>query len=197
VDFLKKLSVLTKEHGALLIFDEVITGFRFNYGSFAQRLNIVPDLICLGKIIGGGLPIGAYGANMKIMQQLAPLGKVYQASTFSGNPVVMQAGVSTLKILSGLKNEYLRLKKLTWHLALGFEQEAFLNKVQAKVNHFENIFSFKFKEKKQFEKFYRQVLAQGVFFAPSEFEANFLSFAHSEDDIKKTLNVVRQVLRRL
>ncbi|MDD2752634.1 MAG: aminotransferase class III-fold pyridoxal phosphate-dependent enzyme, partial [Candidatus Omnitrophica bacterium] len=166
-------------------------------GSFAQSANIVPDLICLGKIIGGGLPIGAYGGKKRLMQQLAPLGKVYQASTFSGNPIVMQAGLSTLKALSGLKNEYLRLKTFVWQLASGFEQEAFSSQVQAEVKYFENIFSFKFREKKQFEKFFRKVLAQGVFFAPSEFEVNFLSFAHNQEDINKTLNVIRRALREL
>lgn len=194
VDFLKYLRVITKQYGSLLIADEIITGFRFNFGSFIFSSGITADLICLGKIIGGGLPIGAYGGSKKIMDYLAPIGKVYQASTFSGNPIVMQAGITTLETLRNLKKGYQHIGKLTELLVSSIKEEASLINIGLEINHYGNIFSFKFKEKKQFQNFYRRVLNKGIFFAPSEFEANFLSFAHSENDIKKTIAAVSSAL---
>jgi glutamate-1-semialdehyde 2,1-aminomutase len=186
-DFLKYLMAITKQYGSLFIADEVITGFRFSFGSFIFKSGITPDLICLGKTIGGGLPIGAYAGSNKIMAYLAPQGRVYQASTFSGNPIVMQAGITTLESLGKLKKDYQRLSKLTGLLVSAIKNEASLNNISLEINRYENMFSFKFKEKKQFQKFYKRMLSKGVFFAPSEFEANFLSFAHNEKDIKKTI----------
>ncbi|MDP2932878.1 MAG: glutamate-1-semialdehyde 2,1-aminomutase, partial [bacterium] len=186
-DFLLGLRKITKKTGSLLIFDEVITGFRFGFGTVASLIGIKPDLICLGKIIGGGLPIGAYGGSRKIMNHLAPLGKVYQASTFSGNPIVMQAGLDTLRALKKLRNGYARLDRLTEYLALGIRRLAQIKKVKLAVDYYGSMFSIKFNEKKQFQKFYRNMLDQGVYFAPSEFEADFLSFAHTIKDIEDTL----------
>jgi glutamate-1-semialdehyde 2,1-aminomutase len=189
--FLKYLRTITRQYGSLLIADEIITGFRFNFGSFIFKAGIRPDLICLGKIIGGGLPIGAYAGTKKVMDCLVPQGKVYQASTFAGNPIVMQAGITTLESLEKLKKDYQRLRKLTDFLVSAVKNEASLNNIGLEINHYENMFSFKFKEKKQFQKFYKYMLNKGVFFAPSEFEANFLSFAHREKDILKTIEAVK------
>jgi len=186
-DFLKGLRQITKRFGALLIFDEVITGFRFQHGSFAQLLTITPDLICLGKVIGGGLPIGAYGGPDKIMKHLAPEGSVYQASTFSGNPVVMAAGLATLKVLEVSVSRYKRMDALAQRLASGFRIEAEHKGVDLEVSQFRSMFSLKFKDKKRFGLFYRRILENGVFLAPSEYEANFLSVAHRQEDIDKTI----------
>ena len=195
--FLLGLRKITKETRSLLIFDEVITGFRFGFGTVASLIGIKPDLICLGKIIGGGLPVGAYGGSSKIMNHLAPLGKVYQASTFSGNPIVMQAGLGTLKALKKLKNDYARLDKLTEHLALGLRRITQTKKVQLKIEYCGSMFSIKFNEKKHFQKFYKKLLDQGVYFAPSEFEANFLSFAHTAKDIEDTLVAAEKALDKV
>ena len=196
-DFLKKIRQITQNYNTLLIFDEVITGFRFNFGSVAKSFGITPDLICLGKIIGGGLPIGAYGGNSEVMQKLSPCGEVYQASTFAGNPVVMQAGISTLKNLSKFRGNYVKLEFLTELLVSGIKQLALSGNIDLKINHYKNMFSFKFNDKKQFQKFYKFMLSEGVLFAPSEFEANFLSFAHSEKDIIRTVSAARKALSRL
>ncbi len=196
-DFLAKLRHLTRKFGSLLIFDEIITGFRFHFGSASELFAITPDLICLGKIIGGGLPIGAYGGREKIMNHLAPLGKVYQASTFSGNPIVMQAGLSTLKALNNPKKDYEKLKDLTKYLALSLGEEARRRPIDLKVVYFATMFSLKFKEKGVFKEFYHRLLKEGVYLAPSEFEANFLSFAHTPRDVDKTVAVAKRVLNVL
>lgn len=194
IDFLKYLRAVTKKHGVLLIADEIITGFRFNFGSFMIKAGIKPDLICLGKIIGGGLPIGAFGGPEKIMKQLAPLGKVYQASTFAGNPVVMQAGISTLEVLNKSKSGYRWIRELTARLAGGIEEAARVYKIGLKVTRFESMFSLKFSSKKEFRRFYQEMIKSGIYFAPSEYEANFLSFAHTKKDINKTIDGVRRLL---
>ena len=197
IEFLKFLRDITKKYKALLIFDEIITGFRFKFGSIADILGIVPDMVCLGKIIGGGLPVGAYGANDKIMKKLAPLGGVYQASTFAGNVLVMQSGISTLEILKNRKGDYKSLNYLTDQLLTGIEYEAVKQSIKLKVNRYGSMFSFKFKNDKTFSLFYREVLKRGVYFAPSQYEANFLSFAHKEKDVDLTIDLVRQALRSI
>ncbi len=196
IGFLKAVRSLTKKHNSLLICDEVITGFRFRFGAASRNFGIVPDLICLGKIIGGGLPIGAYAGSAKIMDNLAPLGKVYQASTFSGNPIVMQSGLATLKILKRLSNSYRHLKNLTEYLCLNLEKEAVVAGIGLKVSYYESMFSLKFKSRLEFSKFYRLILNKGVFFAPSEFEANFLSFAHTKSDVDKTLYAAKEIFKK-
>lgn len=196
-DFLKKLRQITHKYGTLLIFDEVITGFRFNFGSVSKHFGVTPDLICLGKIIGGGLPIGAIGGSDEIMLKLAPQGDVYQASTFSGNPVTMQAGISTLKVLNKFKNEYPNLFALADFLISQIENQAHINKINLKINHYRNMFSFTFENKKQFQKFYKFMLNEGVLFAPSQFEANFLSFAHTKKDIIRTIEAAAKSFRSL
>ena len=196
-DFLKYLRVITKKHGSLLIADEIITGFRFHFGSFISTLGIKPDLICLGKIIGGGLPIGAYAGSARIMNRLAPLGNVYQASTFSGNPVVMQAGITTLEVLAKAKGGYQRIVDLTRRLTDALEKEARARNIKLKVTRFASIFSLRFAKKDEFRRFYQGMIKQGVYLAPSEFEANFLSLAHSQKDLKKTITSVRKVLTKI
>lgn len=197
ISFLKYLRAITRKYGSLLIADEVITGFRFYFGSLSKKIGITPDLICLGKIIGGGLPIGAYAGRKEIMDQLAPLGKVYQASTFSGNPVVMQAGLATLKALVKLKKHYKRIEQLTEYLALGIAREAAALDIDLKVSRFGSMFSLRFKDQEGFADFYRGLLALGTYFAPSEFEVNFLSFAQTKKDIDKTIARAKSALRRL
>ena len=196
-DFLKELRRLTRKYGALLIFDEVITGFRFNFGAFARELAITPDLICLGKIIGGGLPIGAYGGPEKIMTNLTPEGRVYQASTFSGNPIVMQAGISTLKELERRKNDYARLRDTTQYLASMLKGEARRRGIELDVTVFGAMFSLKFANKENFRAFYRRMLKRGVFLAPSEFEVNFLSFAHTQENVDKTIHAAKNAFTDL
>ena len=196
-EFLKILRRLTKKYKSLLISDEIITGFRFRFGSVSECFGVSPDLICLGKIIGGGLPIGAYGGSAKIMNNLAPLGKVYQASTFSGNPIVMQAGLSTLKILKKQMNSYQRIAELNNYLCVNLKEIAQTYGVLLELSSYGSMFSFKFQTKDQFAKFYRLMLKGGIFFAPSEFEANFLSFAHTKNDIEKTLRIARRSLKAM
>ncbi|MBU1913134.1 MAG: glutamate-1-semialdehyde 2,1-aminomutase [Candidatus Omnitrophica bacterium] len=194
IDFLRYLRELAAKNGSLLIADEVITGFRFDFGSLSRKLGIIPDIICLGKIIGGGLPIGAYGARKEIMNHLAPLGDVYQASTFAGNPVVMQSGLSTLRELGKLKNKYSSLVELAGYLSESIRESARERNIELDVENFGSMFSLKFKEKKQFQGFYRKLLESGVYFAQSEFEANFLSFSHTNADIEKTIRLVKMAL---
>lgn len=196
IGFLKMLRSLAKKHGSLLICDEIITGFRFRYGAVSQNFGIVPDLICLGKIIGGGLPIGAYAGSARIMDKLAPLGKVYQASTFSGNPVVMQAGLAALRILKASKNNYKRLKDLNEYLCVNLKKEALIYGIKLEVSHYESMFSLRFKSKNEFARFYRLMLDKGVFLAPSEFEVNFLSFAHTKSDVDKTLYAAKEIFKK-
>ncbi len=195
--FLGYLRSITKKYGALLIADETITGFRFNFGSLSSKLGIKPDLICLGKIIGGGLPIGAYAGGKRIMNYLAPKGKVYQASTFSGNPIVMQAGLSTLKALAKLKHDYHRLESFTGYLRGIIEEEARLRGISLKVSSYGSMFSLKFENKENFRKFYKELLDRGIYLAPSEYEANFLSFAHTKKDIGKTAQAIKSALGRI
>lgn len=197
LNFLRKLRRLTRKYGALLIFDEIITGFRFNFGSVSQKFGVIPDLICLGKIIGGGLPIGAFGGSSKIMNKLAPLGKVYQASTFAGNPIVMQAGITTLQSLKKIRKNYSKLAVLTKYLTDNIKKEAEFRNINLKVNSYGPMFSLKFNQKKQFEIFYKSILDQGIYFAPSEFEVNFLSFSHTKKDIEKTIGAVKIALEKI
>jgi len=192
IEFMEYLREITKQNKTFLIADEVITGFRFNYGSFAFQSGIIPDLICLGKIIGGGMPVGAYGGRNKIMDLLAPLGKVYQASTFSGNPVTMEAGIAVLETLS--KKRYESLNELTELLCDSVKREASLQNINLSVTRFGSMFSLKHVRKEGFSKFYKKILDSGIYFAPSEFESNSLSFAHTEKDIYKTIAGVKSAL---
>lgn len=195
--FLKYLREKTREYNALLIFDEVIAGFRFSFGSVSDTLGIQPDLICLGKIIGGGLPIGAYGGRDEIMDNLAPLGQVYQASTFAGNPIVMQAGITTLELLETYEKRYKDLERMTENLSQSIKQYAAGFNISLKVSHYGSMFSFKFSKKEIFKSFYKTMLRAGAYFSPSEFEANFLSFAHTVNDIERTKILAKDTLSKI
>jgi glutamate-1-semialdehyde 2,1-aminomutase len=196
-EFLKHLRKITKQHKTQLIFDEIITGFRFDFGSVAKKLDIKPDLICLGKIIGGGLPIGAYGGPAKIMDNLSPLGEVYQASTFGGNPFVMQAGIATLEVLLASRGKYKALENLTERLSKNIEKEARSSHIDLKVTYYGTMFSFKFAKKSDFRLFYKELLKKGIYFAPSEYEANFLSFFHTQQDIEETTGAVKEAFKTI
>lgn len=194
VDFLRQLRRLTKKYGSLLIFDEVITGFRFRFGLSSDALGVKPDLICLGKIIGGGLPIGAYGGRAFIMDNLAPIGDLYQGSTFAGNPIVMQSGIATLKVLSSLKNRYKSLEEKAGSLTDAIDKEKEKHEINLGVTHYKGMFSIRFQKRAQFQSFYRKLVRRGIYFAPSENEANFLSFSHTKRDIDKTIDAIKVVL---
>lgn len=194
IDFLRQLRRLTKKYGSLLIFDEVITGFRFRFGLSSDPLGVKPDLVCLGKIIGGGLPIGAYGGRAFIMDNLAPIGGLYQGSTFAGNPIVMQSGISTLKALSSLKNKYKSLEEKVKNLADAIDKEREKHNINLQLTRYKTMFSVRFQKRAQFQSFYRSLVRRGIYFAPSENEANFLSFSHTKKDIDKTIGVIKEVL---
>jgi len=197
IEFLKYLRRITRKHGVLLVFDEVITGFRFHFGSAADSFKVKPDLICLGKIIGGGLPIGAYGGKGKIMNKLAPAGDVYQASTFSGNPIIMYAGLLTLERLKSIKRSYKYLKKLTERLSNALREKAESCGADVSIRHFGPMFSIHFKKRGFFKRFHRAMLERGIYFAPSEYESNFLSFAHKRKDIEETIRKADESFRLL
>jgi len=207
--FLEKLRTITRERGILLIFDEVITGFRLTYGGFQNLANIEPDLTCLGKIIGGGLPVGAFGGKKEIMETLAPLGPVYQAGTLSGNPLAMAAGIATLKILND-KKVYEELERKTSYLSEEagalFEQAGIphrLNRIGSMFTLFftgEDVVDFATASKSDTERFSRYFIGMrenGIYIAPSQFEASFLSIAHSDQNIQATLDACKKTLENL
>ena len=204
--FLQGLRELTASHGALLIFDEVITGFRVEYGGAQQRYGVTPDITCLGKIIGGGMPVGAYGGSAEIMATVAPLGAMYQAGTLSGNPVAMAAGIATLEQLQE-PGVYNALGAKAASLAAGL-QEVFaeaeiplrINRVSSmmtlffnagEVNSWETVLA---SDREGFGRFFHRMLEEGVYLPPSPFEAMFVSTAHSDADIEATLNAARRAL---
>lgn len=204
--FLEGLRQLTREFGALLIFDEVITGFRVAYGGAQTRYGITPDLTCLGKIIGGGLPVGAFGGRREIMEMIAPVGPVYQAGTLSGNPLAMAAGLATLSVLSE-PGQYEELEsKSQWladHLMQVFRQAGVpltINRAGSLMGLFfhggpvRDYHSAKQADSEAFVRFFWRMLDQGVYLAPSAFEATFVSLAHSEADLERTIEAARWAL---
>lgn len=207
--FLEGLRMITKQHGSLLIFDEVITGFRIAFGGAQERYGVIPDLTCLGKIIGGGLPVGAYGGRRDIMEMVAPLGPVYQAGTLSGNPLAMTAGITTLTILSK-KRVYKQLEERSSDLAHGLKdaaKRAGVSIVQNRVASMLCLFftnqpvvnysTAKRSDNKTYARFFWSMIEQGFYFAPSQFEAAFLSTAHLDADIKKTVKAAYTAFRQL
>jgi glutamate-1-semialdehyde 2,1-aminomutase len=207
--FLEGLRELTKEHGALLVFDEVMTGFRIAYGGAQERFGITPDLTTMGKVIGGGLPVGAYGGRKDIMQLVAPAGPMYQAGTLSGNPLAMTAGIKTLELLKR-PGTYEYLDRITKKLTDGLLQIAQETGHAACGGQISGMFGFFFTEgpvhsyedaKKsdltKFGRFHRGMLEQGVYLAPSQFEAGFMSLAHTDEDIDRTLAAAREVMASL
>ena len=207
--FLQGVRRLTEEYGALLIFDEVITGFRVGYGGAQAHFGIDPDLTCLGKIIGGGLPVGAYGGKRRFMEQIAPSGPVYQAGTLSGNPLAMNAGLATLKILQS-PGTYEALTAKTSRLAQGLQQIAADAGVPVSVNVIGAMFSMFFtdvpvkdfasactSDVKQFARYHRGMLEGGIYLGPSQFESVLLSTAHTEADIDQTLEQAQKVFNMI
>ncbi len=204
--FLQGLRDLTTQHGALLIFDEVITGFRVEYGGAQQRYGIAADITCLGKIIGGGMPVGAYGGSAEIMHTVAPLGAMYQAGTLSGNPVAMAAGISTLRQLKEA-GVYNALGAKAASLAAGL-QEVFADaEVPLRINRVGSMMTLFFNpgevngwesvsasDREGFGRFFHNMLEEGVYLPPSPFEAMFVSTAHSDEDIQATLDAARRAL---
>ncbi|KAM2033091.1 hypothetical protein FF2_014877 [Malus domestica] len=208
-DFLNGIRKLTKEHDALLIFDEVMTGFRLSYGGAQEHFGITPDLTTLGKIIGGGLPVGAYGGRREIMEMVAPAGPMYQAGTLSGNPLAMTAGIHTLKRLRE-PGSYEYLDKITGELVQGIIDAGKRAGHGMCGGYISGMFGFFFTEgpvynfedaKKsdtaKFAKFHRGLLEEGVYLAPSQFEAGFTSLAHTPEDIQNTIAAADRVFRQI
>lgn len=207
--YLEFLRRITRENGALLIFDEVMTGFRLGFGGAQVRFGIEPDLTCFGKIIGGGLPVGAFGGRAEIMDCLAPLGPVYQAGTLSGNPLAMSAGIAALEqLIDG--SVYDKLEHLGSMLEEGLKKAAENAKIEACVNRCGSMICAYFargpvrnladamkSDRQRFAKFFHAMLDEGVFLAPSQFEAGFISAAHSEEDINKTIAAAEKAFRKI
>lgn len=207
--YLEGLRQLTSEAGALLIFDEVMTGFRLARGGAQERYGITPDLSCFGKIIGGGLPVGAFGGRVDIMDCLAPLGPVYQAGTLSGNPLAMAAGITALEEL-GKNDAYARLEALGARLEHGLREAARSAGLPSRVNRAGSMFCAYFtdqpvnnladamkSDRDRFARFFRGMLEEGIYLAPSQFEAGFLSLAHTPEDVDRTVAATAKVLQSL
>ena len=207
--FLEGLRELTHEYGALLVFDEVMTGFRIAYGGAQEKFGITPDLTTLGKVIGGGLPVGAYGGRREIMSMIAPAGPVYQAGTLSGNPLAMTAGIKTLELLSKpgtyqyleqitkqLADGLLKICADTGHAACGGNISAMFGLffTSGPVHNYEDA---KKADTAKFGRFHRGMLEHGIYLAPSQFEAGFTSLAHTQEDIEQTLAAAKDVLSSL
>jgi len=209
-DFLPCLRNVCDQYGSVLIFDEVMTGFRVDLHGAQGLYQIQPDLTTLGKIIGGGMPVGAFGGKRAIMEYLAPLGPVYQAGTLSGNPVAMAAGLSTLQLISA-PGFYQQLSDKTAKLLQGLQQAADSAGIAFTTNQVGGMFGLFFSEQKhisrfaqvmqcqqqQFKQFFHAMLTQGVYLAPSAFEAGFVSQAHSDDDIAATIHAAATVFKQL
>ena len=207
--FLEGLRRITREHGILLMFDEVITGFRVSPGGAQELYDIMPDLTCLGKIIGGGLPVGAYGGRRDIMSHIAPEGNVYQAGTLSGNPLAMAAGTATLMILKN-KEVYGKLEEKSRFFFSGLRDAAKKAGVDIVINRVGSMGSLFFTkhpvvdfssvketETSKYTPFYREMLAQRIYLAPSPFEALFVSLAHNEEIMNKTIDSAFNSFKRL
>ena len=202
--FLEGLRKLCDEYGALLIFDEVITGFRLAFGGAAEYFGVTPDLVTYGKIIGAGMPVGAYGGRREIMELVSPVGKVYQAGTLSGNPIAMAAGLTQLKYLYEHQEIYKDLEEKGKRLYGGMEKILAEKNLPYHINHVSSLGSLFFTEQevvdytsakssdtKAFSEYFKGMLAQGIHMAPSQFEAMFLSTAHTDEIIDQTLEAVR------
>ena len=207
--FLSGLRQLTRKHGALLIFDEVITGFRLSYGGAQGLYGIKPDLTCLGKIIGGGLPVGAYGGRKDIMRMMAPEGKVYQAGTLSGNPLAMTAGIETLRILKD-PDVYHRLEERAAALQEGIATAACKACLPLTIPRAGSLLTVFFTgaevsdyasarrcDTTLFARFFRALLASGIYWPPSQFETAFVSLAHSQRDIETTIRIMGKAFKAL
>ena len=207
--FLQGLRQLTEAYGALLIFDEVITGFRVAYGGAQSVHGVTPDITCLGKVIGGGLPVGAYGGKAQIMEKVSPLGPVYQAGTLSGNPLAMTAGIEALTLLQE-PAVYDDLEKSSERLAQGLSRVAAQNEVPLTLNRVGSLMTTFFTQgevtnyseakkvdTQQYARYFHEMLKEGVYLAPSQFEALFVSLAHTPDDIDATIEAAGSSFSRL
>lgn len=207
-NFLHSLRNITEQHGALLIFDEVMTGFRVGYHSAQGYYDVSPDLTCLGKVIGGGLPVGAFGGKREIMEQIAPAGPIYQAGTLSGNPLAMTAGYETISALDHAAYE--EMNKKIDRLIEGYKQAAAEYDVPLAVNRAGSMFGVFFTNQEvtdfasaqssdldYFAEYYRSMAEEGIFLPPSQFEGLFLSTAHTDEDIEKTIAAVRKTFAKL
>ncbi|MFZ5632736.1 MAG: glutamate-1-semialdehyde 2,1-aminomutase [Bacillota bacterium] len=205
--FLQGLRRITEKYGALLIFDEVITGFRLSYGGAQGLYGVMPDLTCMGKIIGGGLPVGAYGGRKEIMAMMSPSGPVYQAGTLAGNPLAVSAGIAALKVLAG-RGVYEELDRKSSRLAVGLARtareagvEVCFNRVGSMLCGFftgEEVIDFKTASTSDTQKyavFFRSMLEQGIYLAPSQFEAAFMSLAHTDEMIDRTVEAAAKAFK--
>lgn len=204
--FLEGLRRLTQQHGSLLIFDEVITGFRVRYGGYQDHVGVYPDITCLGKVIGGGLPVGAYGGRREVMETVAPLGAMYQAGTLSGNPIAVTAGIATLKALRD-PSMYEALSGLTERLCDGLEAICSEDGRDLQVNRLGSMWGTHFSESpvnsyadisasasETYSRYFHVMLDHGIYLAPSAYETSFVSSAHSQADIDQTLESARHAL---
>ncbi len=203
--FLQGLRDLCDQYSSLLIFDEVITGFRASKGGAQQKFNVMPDITTLGKIIGGGLPVGAYGGKAEIMDQLAPNGPIYQAGTLSGNPLAMAAGIAMLSELNNNDKVYTEIERKADILEKGIRANIKSTGVKAVLNRVGSVMTVFFTESEKVESFaeamtsdtekyaiyFREMLAQGIYSAPAQYEGMFVSYAHSDEDIQKTIEANR------
>jgi len=207
--FLSFLRDLTDEYGSLLMFDEVITGFRLSPGGAQEFYGVEPDLTCLGKIIGGGLPVGAFGGKDEVMDEIAPCGDVYQAGTLSGNPLAMAAGLEMMKLIQN-DNIYEKLKEKTDYFSEGLKEIINETDINITLNRAGSMLSTFFTDEEVtdyesadssntdlYGKYFQGMLEKGIYLSPSQFEAMFLSTAHSRDDLDKTINAAREVLSEL
>ncbi len=207
--YLALLTTIARKYGALLIFDEVMTGFRLGPAGVQGLENLTPDLSCFGKVIGGGLPVGAFGGRAEVMEMLAPIGPVYQAGTLSGNPLAMAAGLAQLRELQN-RSGFARLEQLGAHFEKGLRQLLMAKGVPHRFNRVGSMFCLFFTDReilnvedvmKQdlefFKKFFWGCLAQGIYLAPSPYETGFISLAHTEADLDDTLTVFEQVLTKI
>lgn len=208
--YLELLRSLTEEHKALLIFDEVMCGFRASSGGAQKKYSIKPDLTCLGKIIGGGLPVAAFGGKKEIMEQLAPAGPVYQAGTLSGNPLAMTAGFATLSVLQRDPMVFKHIEGKVEQLCKGYEEIAATEKIPVQVQRVGSMFTIFFSETpvtnfeeasacdvEAFKRFFHANLEKGIYYAPSPFESNFMSAVHSDADIMKTLAAAEYAFKKV
>jgi len=208
-EFLCGLQELCHETGIVLIFDEVMSGFRVAWGGAQSLYGVIPDMTCLGKVIGGGMPVGAFGGKKEIMENLAPLGPVYQAGTLSGNPLAVTAGLETLKILAQ-PGTYATLEKSSEYLVKEAKKLAQKTSVKTHINRVGSLFTLFFASQEvidydtalksdtvAFSRYFHLMLKGEIYLAPSQFEANFISLAHSQEDLDKTLEVMAKAFKEL
>jgi glutamate-1-semialdehyde 2,1-aminomutase len=207
--FLQSINDITHEHGALVIYDEVITAFRFMYGGAQDLLGVKPDMTALGKIIGGGLPIGAYGGKKEIMEKVAPLGPAYQAGTMAGNPASISAGIACLEVLQQ-EGVYEEMDRLGAILEKGLAEQAAKHNVSVSINRLKGALTLYFTDEKienyvqaeatdgeTFGRYFKQMLNEGINLAPSKYEAMFLTTAHTEDDVLATIEAAGKAFSRI